>query len=238
MPETKWYPLESNPDVLNDYLAKLGLLFSSGCQFEDVLSMDEEMLQMLSQPVYAFLLLYPVTPENETCVFPSSTSEVAGSDEKVVYTKQTIGNACGTIAVLHALLNNWEVLAPFVEKGSILEEVQKQFAGNPNPDERAAALESNTRLADLHNSMAQQGSTGNADINTEIDFHYTCLVRVGGACWELDGRKPTGKPLFVAPCDDAATFPSVAAGRVMEYMKLNPDRLEFTTIALCQSNPQ
>lgn len=42
MAEKKWIPLESNPDVLNEYAGKLGVdLDASGLRFCDVWSLDE-----------------------------------------------------------------------------------------------------------------------------------------------------------------------------------------------------
>lgn len=58
--------------------------------------------------------------------------------------KQTIGNACGTIGILHSLANNLDVLK--IEKDSTL---AKYFAETQNktPKERAELLEKLHTLA-------------------------------------------------------------------------------------------
>lgn len=60
----RWIPLESNPEVLNEFSAKLGMDIST-FQFQDVFSLDAEMLAMIARPVLAVLLLFPITDTTE-----------------------------------------------------------------------------------------------------------------------------------------------------------------------------
>ena len=61
---------------------------------------------MIPQPCKAFILLYKIT---ETAEKLRSEEEEGLKDdkrsEKPFWMKQTIGNACGTIAIIHALAN-------------------------------------------------------------------------------------------------------------------------------------
>ena len=45
-----WLPLESNPDVMNDYVSKMGLDVSK-IQFHDVMSTEDWALEMIPRPV-------------------------------------------------------------------------------------------------------------------------------------------------------------------------------------------
>ena len=99
-------PLESNPEVFNDLIARLGAL--PNLAFEDVFSLDDPDL-LPSDPALALVLVFPTTAGYEAL----KAEEERGRDEysgrgdaePVVWFKQTINNACGLYAVLHALCN-------------------------------------------------------------------------------------------------------------------------------------
>ena len=99
---------ENNPEVMTSLLQNLGL--STKVAFQDVFSIDEpELLAFVPRPAYALLLVFPVSETYEKF----RTQEDAGKEEyigrgdgeEVVWFKQTIGNACGLIGVLHAVSN-------------------------------------------------------------------------------------------------------------------------------------
>ena len=56
----KWFPLESNPALINSYISKIGY-DTSLYEFVDVFSTEDWALDMIPQPVAAVLLLYPLT---------------------------------------------------------------------------------------------------------------------------------------------------------------------------------
>lgn len=98
-------PLESNPDVFTELAHKLGLSTSLG--FQDVLSLDDpELLGFLPRPALALILVFPTTDEYERRVQDEDAKlgELQSSGD-VVFFKQTINNACGLYAILHAVCN-------------------------------------------------------------------------------------------------------------------------------------
>lgn len=101
-PRKAFFPLESNPDVFNELIRLLGV--SPRLAFEDVFSLDDP--DLLPHPALALVLVFPAD-EVLKADAASDRAEYAGrgEDEPVVWFKQTIQNACGLYAVLHALCN-------------------------------------------------------------------------------------------------------------------------------------
>lgn len=102
-------PLESNPEVFTALIHKLGV--SPSLCFEDVLSLDDpEPLAFLPRPVHALILIIPTTEEYEQriSIEDSGTTDCLDDrdEEAVVFFRQTINNACGLYAVLHAVCNS------------------------------------------------------------------------------------------------------------------------------------
>ncbi|KAL9438883.1 hypothetical protein AB3S75_024534 [Citrus x aurantiifolia] len=100
----RWLPLEANPDIMNQFLWGLGLPAEEAVECYDVYGLDDELLAMVPQPVLAVLFLYPLTAQSE------EERRLQDNDKKefsknVYFMKQTVGNACGTIGLLHAVGN-------------------------------------------------------------------------------------------------------------------------------------
>eukprot|EP01023_Acetabularia_acetabulum_P002153 TRINITY_DN10827_c0_g2_i3.p2 TRINITY_DN10827_c0_g2~~TRINITY_DN10827_c0_g2_i3.p2 ORF type:complete len:245 (-),score=58.49 TRINITY_DN10827_c0_g2_i3:1175-1909(-) len=199
MPSTsshkRWLPLESNPDVINQFVKKLGLDLSL-FKFQDVYGLDDELLQFLPQPVLALLLLYPIDEKSEK--FKDEEEEQLksnGEDKKelpedVYYMKQTIGNACGTIGVLHAIGNNQELFS--ISENSFF---QRFLASTKTmkPEERGQYLEHPPEgapdIEDAHKEAAEKGDTAPPPLEEVVNLHFVCLVEKNGRLYELDGRK-------------------------------------------------
>lgn len=97
-------PLESNPDVFNELINLLGV--PPSLRFEDVLSLDGP--HLFPRPVLALILVMPTTDgyERQKAVEDATCDESgSGQGEDIVWYKQTINNACGLYAILHALSN-------------------------------------------------------------------------------------------------------------------------------------
>jgi ubiquitin carboxyl-terminal hydrolase L3 len=98
-------PLESNPHIFTQLLHDLGA--SPALRFEDVLSLNEPSL--LPHPALALILTFS-TPayyeERRAAEAAAHQAEEKERDEhNVLWFKQTIYNACGFYALLHAVIN-------------------------------------------------------------------------------------------------------------------------------------
>jgi len=228
MPDTKWLPLESNPDVLNAFVSKIGV-DPMQSHFRDILGFDEQLLAMMGPAdatVEAVLLLFPLTPNNEAHALEEKTRTQAVSD-KVYYTKQTIGNACGTIAVLHALAN-----APYnYAQGSALDDFFRKTRGL-SPADKAVALED---FASAHAEAGQAGQTAAPSADEEVNLHFICFTIVDGCLYELDGRKET--PINHG-CAAEGTCLTSSLRVIKEFIARDPAEIRFNAIALCNGPKQ
>ncbi|XP_021319401.1 ubiquitin carboxyl-terminal hydrolase 3 isoform X8 [Sorghum bicolor] len=171
----RWPPLESTPEVFNQFMWSLGVP-EDDMEFHDVYGLDDDALDMVPQPVLAVVLCFPDPPQDAS--YPSEQLLFSGEKEtqdQVYFIKQikSLGNACGTIALLHAV-GNASSEVNLVEN-SCLDLFFKSTA-SMDPNERAVFLEKDDAMARAHSLAA------NAGVTEELN-------RVVGTLYELDGMK-------------------------------------------------
>ncbi|XP_077244971.1 ubiquitin carboxyl-terminal hydrolase 3-like [Tasmannia lanceolata] len=225
----RWLPLEANPDIMNQFLWGIGLP-ENEAEFYDVYGLDDELLEMVPKPVLAVIFLFPITAmtEAERMSEKEQALESAKKEpsKKVYFLKQTVGNACGTIGLLHAMGNVSSEIK--LLEGSFLDRFFKSTA-NMDPLERAAFLERDRELEVAHSVAATAGDTEAPNINTKVDTHFICFVCVDGELYELDGRK--SQP--ISHCPSSLNCLLKDAAKVIQTMiQKNPDSLNFNVIAL------
>jgi ubiquitin carboxyl-terminal hydrolase L3 len=101
-----YVPLESDPDIFTGLMRELGV--SDTLQFTDVWSIeDEDQLGLIPRPVLALIVIFPDVGIAKTTIpsFKTKSSSQELADE-IIWFKQTINNACGLYAVLHAVFNS------------------------------------------------------------------------------------------------------------------------------------
>ncbi len=245
--EKKWKPLESNPEVMNKYLERLGVR-TENCPLEfcDVYGLDNELLSMVPQPVAAVLLVYPINEaaEEYNAEVMEATLKLGKKDEETgevtatpgsaaFFTAQTISNACGTIAILHAIGNNKNFFYPPQSSDAEADDkeilVPDGFAAkffeatkNMTPDQRAKYLEGDDDLEEAQAASASEGQTSSPSADDDVHLHFVCFTRSpDGFLVELDGRKKF--PIPHGRCEKPEDILEAAATAIKKFIELAGD---------------
>mmetsp|Transcript_14430 Transcript_14430/g.20119 ORF Transcript_14430/g.20119 Transcript_14430/m.20119 type:complete len:299 (-) Transcript_14430:25-921(-) len=195
----RWKTLESNPDVINNFMHSLGV--PEHFRWTDCVGLDAESLLFVPRPCYAVLFLFPISNDLKS----QYTKEWNPNGQQNMYfVKQLVGNACGTIALVHTFANNMENI-PLDPNKPLFKFLAKTLLNNPL--ERGTLLGYDDDIADAHEQNSKKGQTRHEDV-VPFDFHFVCFTQVGGNLVELDGGKeapivhqPTSMETFV---EDAA----------------------------------
>merc|ERR1712137_94087 len=214
---SRWRALESNPEVLTCLGRKLGL--PEQWVFSDIFGLDPELLAMFPEPCPAVILLFPSS--KKTLVQESA------SGDQLFFIRQLpeLGNACGTIAMLHSFANNFELLG--FDSQSVMGRFINELKSS-SCEERGAALNAHEEINSLHNATSAEGQTAATD--GKVDNHFVCFTSVGGELYEIDGMKP--KPISHGPLGDKPLINGAAEVIKRVYVDPNPDVLEFALIGL------
>ena len=93
-------PLESDPDIFTTLGHQLGL--ADHVVFRELFSLDEP----CDGKVLAYTLAFPTTPAYDSeRVAEELQADTISDQSDIVFLKQTIHNACGLYALLHAACN-------------------------------------------------------------------------------------------------------------------------------------
>ncbi|XP_055589518.1 ubiquitin carboxyl-terminal hydrolase [Uranotaenia lowii] len=226
MSEATWLPLESNPDVLNKFMAQMGV--SPLWNIVDIYGMDDELLGMVPAPLKSLIFLFPVSNAYEE--FRAKEDEELKAKnlqhpKDLFYMRQYIHNACGTIALLHAILNNPDIE---IEKGSTIYNF-RESAKDATPEERGKLLLNDAGISGAHETIATEGQTAAPDINEKVYHHFIAFVHFGGKLYELDGRKNF-------PIEHGNTTPETllkdAVAVCKQYIARDPNEVRFTLMGL------
>lgn len=183
------------------------------------------------KPIYAILFLYPTDAEhidkNFTCL-DETADERERKDEEfgqdLYKIKQTIGNACGTIALIHAIANNLDSLE-FKERSTLKEFIDSTL--DKTPDERGKLLEENKAMANAHEECAGSGET---EMDDDTKIHFVALIEHKGYLWKCDGTSEQ-KAIRVNIASRDSILES-AAEYVIKFAQKNPKIISYSAMAL------
>lgn len=233
--------LENNPSVMNHLAVALGM--DSSLSFYDIYSLtDPDLLAFIPRPVYALLVIIPFTPTWDEARTTEDADkgdyEGKGEDEPVIWFKQTIGNACGSIGLVHSLLNSGAV--EHIKAGSTLDQI-RQDALPKAMVERAKVLEDSDAFEKAHAEAAQMGDTEAPTTTDEYHLgqHFVSFVKAkDGRLWELEGGRKGPFDRGALKDDEDVLSPAAlekGLGRLMRIEREKGGDLRFSAIALARS---
>ncbi|KAL5339803.1 putative ubiquitin carboxyl-terminal hydrolase isozyme L3 [Aspergillus crustosus] len=179
-------PLENNPDVLE--LLCENLEISWDLDFHDVISTSPDFIQeCYFRPCHALIVLadQPIYRAARSAVHPTIPEyNGSGPDEPVIWMKQTIGHACGLMALLHVVFNleNGRYMRPDTAIDALRHE-----AISLGPVERAQLLYDSNFLEEAHMDAASRGSSDVPSPRDDNHHHFLAFVQKGREVWELNG---------------------------------------------------
>jgi len=249
--DQRWFPLESNPTLLNTYISDLG--FDTNLyKFYDVFSTEDWALGMIPQHAVAVLMLYPLSQtqldfQKEEEKQMKERNNTSGDDEPkgdgtmptaVWHMKQRIGNACGTIGVLHSLANIPKELSDAaISPQSWLGKFYSSCSHELDPVAKAELLEGNNEIERMHESAtsSEANQTNRGSLDDALITHFVAFVNVDGGLYEMDGRKD-------GPINHGRTttetFLADSCKVVEQFMKRDPEELRFTIMALAPNQKE
>lgn len=228
---------ENNPDVMNELAAKLGL--SSELQFYDVYSLDEEQLAHIPRPALALLVIIPLTPAWDRSRKAEDADKEpytgSGPNEPVIWFKQTIGNACGSIGLLHSVINGPAV--DFIKRDSDLAAI-RSLAIPLYMTKRAEMLYNSEPFELAHKSVEQIGDSYAHPPSERDGGHFVSFVKSGGKLWELEGSRKGPLERGSLADDEDVLSPRALDMGIKRIINLNADgegeSLGFSCIALAR----
>lgn len=226
-------PLENNPDVFTELVHRLGV--SEKLSFHDVYSIsDPDLLAFVPRPCHALIFISPgdvyyrVHGRDEPQEIKYDGTQ---NDEPVVWFKQTIGNACGLIALLHSVSNG--SAREYVTPDSILDNILKE-ALPLKPQPRADVLYNSAELEKVHMSSAVKGDSAAPPAADPPGYHFLSFVQgTDGHLYELEGS--FNGPVDLGELreeDDCLSAKALEMG-VGRYVEKADGNMEFSIIALC-----
>eukprot|EP00457_Paulinella_chromatophora_P010132 gb/GEZN01010223.1/.p1 GENE.gb/GEZN01010223.1/~~gb/GEZN01010223.1/.p1 ORF type:complete len:327 (-),score=47.24 gb/GEZN01010223.1/:238-1218(-) len=217
----RWVWLESNPEVMNQYLNKLGV---RNHRLVDIYGTDPELLDMVEGPVRSVLLLFPHKPSSQTL---SPTQHPS-----VWHTYQYVRGACGSVGLLHAVMNNLDNIE--LDDNSFY----GKFAADSRhltPAARAALFYQNEEVEAIHQQTARaDGTSQDTSYSTNQNLHFNAFVHRAGGLYELDGLK--AGPVFHGPTTPATLLQDAVRVIETQFMAKDPSNINFTMMALVPSN--
>lgn len=231
-------PLENNPEVFTGLIHDVGVSPELG--FYDVYSLDEPaLLAMVPRPVHALIFIAPANVYYRLHSEGKPTEltyEGTGEEQPVIWWKQTIGHACGLMALIHSIANG--TAREYVKSDSLLAKlIRESLPHKPLP--RARVLYDSQELEKAHMAAAHKGDSKAPSSEEPNGYHFLAFVPgKDGHLYELDGS--WDGPIDHGKLPEGADMLSekVLEMGVKKYLKLAEGSVEYSMVALATRDGQ
>ncbi|ELP87611.1 ubiquitin carboxyl-terminal hydrolase, putative [Entamoeba invadens IP1] len=211
-----WNMLVGDPEVFNNILSDIGV---GNVEVNQVYCLEDDLVQ---NSVFGFLVCLPNKVTKTTYLAP----EVA-LDPQPIHIKQTIGNACGGVALLHCLVNN-----PLVQyfDDSTYRKINDICEKKKSYEERAECVkflkESFEKYAESSSSSDDSPREKKADApkKEKVVNHFEGIINFNNKVWILDGRKHLPVPVCEIP--EGQNFKTVA----LKFLQKRIEGLDMISI--------
>eukprot|EP01084_Bolivina_argentea_P031105 57584_1 len=231
--EGSWLALESNPGPLNKFARRMGL--PDAYAFCDIWGLDDDLLAFVPQPVLAVMFLFPSSKGIKEYKLKqqeeyTQTPQKLNNDLFYLYQHDDIGNACGTIAMIHALTNNHgtgftlkqSALTRFMESTSKMDWTERGWALLKAKDIQEVSEETASNKDDNQTKAPSK--------NDKVNAHFIAFIRKNDELYELDGRKKF--PINHGKTSQQTFLKNVAKVVKDKFMKQDANNVNFNLMAL------
>lgn len=183
-----WPPLESDPEILTEYMQSLGM--SKAWELHEVIGLDPTLLSMVPESTVALVLTYARAESKGVKTEKAAKAKVVPDVDYYMWQTKTLDNACGLIACIHAVFNNLAIVD--IAEGSPLK-IFYEASIKQSPEERANTLDNFTAIKTVHRDCGKKGQSNKIEKKEDTVYHFICFTRnPKKELIELDGiaRKP------------------------------------------------
>ncbi|CAI7575981.1 unnamed protein product [Penicillium glandicola] len=225
--------IESEPALFNVMLREFGV---KGVKIQEVVSLDEEMMAFLNNPVYGLIFLFRWREDNDG-------KQEATCPDGLWFANQTANNACASVALLN-IVNN----IPDIDLGENLRSF-KEFTMPFTPALRGDAINNFEFVKRIHNSYARKmdilnsdlqlkteattkkkGSKGQAVDESDATFHFIAFMPVMGQLWKFDGLER--QPRALGECYEDDWLELVKPNLLDRMAAYEEEEIEFSILGL------
>ncbi|CRL20109.1 Peptidase C12, ubiquitin carboxyl-terminal hydrolase 1 [Penicillium camemberti] len=225
--------IESEPALFNVMLRDFGV---KGVKIQEVVSLDEEMMALLNNPVYGLIFLFRWREDNDG-------KQEATCPDGLWFANQTANNACASVALLN-IVNN----IPDIDLGENLRSF-KEFTMPFTPALRGDAINNFEFVKRIHNSYARKmdilnsdlqlkteattrkkGSKGPTAEESDATFHFIAFMPVMGQLWKFDGLER--QPRALGECSEYDWLELVKPNLLDRMAAYEEEEIEFSILGL------